>query len=403
MPHYKFLIIGGGMTADAAIGGIRETDPDGSVGLIGVETRPPYNRPPLSKGLWKGKPLDSVWRKTDRQGVTLHLGRQAQSLDLQNNRVTDDQGTGYTYDKLLLATGGAPRRLPFGGDKIIYFRTLDDYQRLWALTEPCQRFAIVGGGFIGSEIAAALTMNGKNVVMAFPGAGIGSRIFPADLSKSLNDFYREKGVEVLPGERATGWEMRQGKPLLKTHNAQTRSDREIMAEVVVAGIGIRPNVELAQTAGLKVDNGIHVNCNLRTSHPNVYAAGDVANFYNPALGQRLRVEHEDNANTMGRQAGQAMAGRAISYDYLPFFYSDLFELGFEAVGEVDARLETVADWKEPYREGVVYYLRDGRVRGVLLWNVWDQVDSARKLIADPGPFRAEDLRGRLPARSSSRK
>jgi NADPH-dependent 2,4-dienoyl-CoA reductase/sulfur reductase-like enzyme len=397
MPHYTYLIIGGGMTADAAIGGIREVDPGGSVGLIGADTHPPYNRPPLSKGLWKDKPLDSIWRKTDRQGVTLHLGRQATSLDTRSKRVSDDQGTVYTYDKLLLATGGTPRRLPSGNDEIIYFRTLDDYERLRGLTENCQRFAIVGGGFIGSEIAAALTMNGKNVVMVFPGMGIGSRIFPADLAEFLNGFYREKGVEVLPGERVTGMEVRHGKPVLKTRGDQTQHERQIAADAVVAGIGIQPNVELAQAAGLKVDNGIHVDRGLLTSIPDVYAAGDVANFHNPALATRLRVEHEDNANTMGKQAGQAMAGRAVSYDYLPSFYSDLFELGFEAVGEVDARLETVADWKEPYREGVVYYLRDGRVRGVLLWNVWDQVDSARKLIAEVGPFRAEDLRGRLPA------
>jgi NADPH-dependent 2,4-dienoyl-CoA reductase/sulfur reductase-like enzyme len=156
-------------------------------------------------------------------------------------------------------------------------------------------------------------------------------------------------------------------------------------------------VELAQWAGIEVDNGIRVDRDLRTSHPDIYAAGDVANFYNPALDQRLRVEHEDNANAMGRLAGQAMAGRTVSYDHLPSFYSDLFELGFEAVGEVDARLETIADWNEPFREGVVYYLQNGRVRGVLLWNVWEQVDAARKLISEAGPFRAEDLRGRLSA------
>jgi 3-phenylpropionate/trans-cinnamate dioxygenase ferredoxin reductase subunit len=165
---------------------------------------------------------------------------------------------------------------------------------------------------------------------------------------------------------------------------------------VVAGIGIQPNIDLATAAGLEVDNGIRVDRGLRTSHPDIYAAGDVANFYNPALDQRLRVEHEDNANTMGRLAGQAMAGRAVSYDQLPFFYSDLFDLGYEAVGEVDARLETFADWTEPYRKGVIYYLRGGRVRGVLLWNVWEQVDSARKLIAEVGPFGAAELKGRLP-------
>lgn len=392
MPNYTYLIVGGGMTAGAAVGGIREVDANGSVGVIGAESHPPYDRPPLSKGLWKGKPLESIWRTIDNRGVTLHLGRQARTLDPTNKRVTDDQGTVYTFDKLLLATGGTPRRLPYGGDDIIYYRTLDDYERLRALNVPGQRFAIIGGGFIGSEVAAALAMNGKTVVMAFPEAGIGSRIFPADLARFLNDFYRQKGVEVLAGELVAGWEMRQGKPVLTT-----RAGREIAVDAVVAGIGIQPNVELAQSAGLEVDNGIRVDRGLRTSHPDIYAAGDVANFYNPALDRRLRVEHEDNANTMGRLAGQAMAGRTVSYDHLPSFYSDLFELGFEAVGEVDARLETVVDWKEPYREGVVYYLRDGRVRGVLLWNVWEQVDAARKLIAEAGPFRAENLRGRLPA------
>jgi NADPH-dependent 2,4-dienoyl-CoA reductase/sulfur reductase-like enzyme len=239
-------------------------------------------------------------------------------------------------------------------------------------------------------------MNGAKVVMVFPGDGIGSRIFPADLAKFLNDFYRQKGVEVLTGDRIVGWEMRQGKLVLKSCNAQTLDDREIVVDAVVAGIGLKPNVELAQAAGLEVDNGIRVNSGLRTSHPAIYAAGDVANFYSPILDQRLRVEHEDNANTMGRLAGLAMAGRTVSYDHLPSFYSDLFELGFEAVGELDARLETVVDWKEQYSEGVVYYLREGRVRGVLLWNVWEQVDAARELIAEVGPFRAEDHRGRLP-------
>ncbi|HEX5444620.1 MAG TPA: oxidoreductase C-terminal domain-containing protein, partial [Pirellulales bacterium] len=134
----------------------------------------------------------------------------------------------------------------------------------------------------------------------------------------------------------------------------------------------------------------------RTSQADIYAAGDVANFYNPLLDQQMRVEHEDNANTMGRMAGQAMAGREVSYDHLPFFYSDLFDLGYEAVGETDSRLETVVDWQDQFKKGVIYYLRERRVRGVLLWNVWEQVDAARKLIAEPGPFDANALKGRLP-------
>jgi NADPH-dependent 2,4-dienoyl-CoA reductase/sulfur reductase-like enzyme len=177
----------------------------------------------------------------------------------------------------------------------------------------------------------------------------------------------------------------------------TQGGREITADGIVAGLGIQPNDELASAAGLPTDNGILVDEFLHAGHPDIYAAGDVARFFNPALGMRLRVEHEDNANTMGHAAGRNMAGQAAPYHHLPFFYSDLFDLGYEAVGDLDSRLATVEDWKEPFREGVVYYLKDGRVRGVLLWNVWGQVDNARALIAQPGPFRPEDLRGKLPA------
>lgn len=394
MFHYKYLIIGGGMAAAAAVDGIRQIDIDGSIGLISAESYPPYNRPPLSKRLWQGQPLESIWRGTDNQGVELHLGRIAVSLDLQHRCVADDEGTNYIFDKLLLATGGTPRRLPFGDNQIIYFRTLADYRLLRFRAEQKQRFAVIGGGFIGSEIAAALAMNGREVVMLFPEAGIGRRIFPPDLAHFLNGYYREKGVEVLAGELLTKLEKRGEQFILKTKNGH-----EVVVNSVVAGLGIEPTTKLAQQAGLKVENGIWIDEFLRTSHPDIYAAGDVANFYNPLLKRRLRVEHEDNANTMGQLAGRAMAGEKVAYNHLPFFYSDLFELGYEAVGELDSRLETVADWQEPYRKGVVYYLRGGRVRGVLLWNVWDQVEAARKLIAQPGPFRPEDLKGKLPARS----
>ncbi len=399
MPHYHYLIIGGGMSADAAAGGIREVDPDGAIGLIGAEPDPPYNRPPLSKGLWKGDALESVWRHSTDEGVTRHLGRQVRSLDPVNKQAVDDQGTAFAFEQCLLATGGTPRTLPFGGDRIIYYRTVETYRRLRALADQRQQFAVIGGGFIGSEVAAALAMNGKQVTMLFPEAGIGARVFPEDLARFLNDYYREKGVDVRAGASVVGIETRGERMAVQERDASASAGREHEVDGVVAGLGIRPNVELAQTAGLAVDNGVVVDALMRTSHPNVYAAGDVAAFTNPTLGQRMRVEHEDNANTMGLRAGHTMAGRAQPYDYLPSFYSDLFDLGYEAVGEMDARLETVADWKDPFHEGVVYYLRDGRVRGVLLWNVWDQVEAARRLIAEPGPFRAADLKGRLPAGS----
>ncbi|HVO43718.1 MAG TPA: FAD-dependent oxidoreductase [Aggregatilineales bacterium] len=392
MPRYYYLIIGGGMTADAALHGIREVDSQNSIGLLSAESYSPYNRPPLSKGLWKGKPLDRIWRGTDKLDAELHLGRTAQQLVPEEKRVIDNQGTEYTYEKLLLATGGTPNHLPFGGDQIIYYRTLEDYQRLRQLVGRGQRFAVIGGGFIGSEIAAALAMNGKNVTMIFPERGIGERIFPNDLAQFLNDYYREKGVTVLAEQTVTGLETTGDHLTLKTSGQQ-----DIAVDGVIAGIGIRPNVHLAEAAGIEVDAGIIVDESLQTSHPHIYAAGDVAAFHNPALNMRLRVEHEDNANTMGKLAGRAMAGEPVRYDHLPFFYSDLFDLGYEAVGLLDPRLDTAVDWAQPYRKGVIYYLREGRVAGVLLWNVWEQVEAARTLIAELGPFELSDLKGRLPA------
>ncbi len=381
--RYSYLIIGGGMAADAAASGIREVDPDGTIGLISSEPDPPYKRPPLSKMLWQGKPLDSVWLGTDQLGVDLHLGRTARLLDLQHKCVVDDRGTVYGFDKLLLATGGTPRRLPIGGYWINYYRTLKDYQRLRQEAARGQRFAVIGGGFIGSEIAAALAMNGKEVVMIFPEAGIGSRLFPTDLTRFLNDYYREHGVEVLARSTVTDVVMRGTRFAVKTQDNAAATMREIEVDGIVAGIGAQPNVDLALAAGLAVDNGIVVDPFLRTSHPDVYAAGDVAAYWQSALGQRRRVEHEDNATTMGHLAGRAMAGEPAPYEHLPFFYSDMFDLGYEAVGDIDSRCEVVADWEEPYRAGVLTYRGEGRVRGVLLWNVWDQLDAARALIADP--------------------
>ncbi len=382
MAEYRYVIVGGGMTGDAACKGIREHDKDGSIGLFAEESHEPYARPPLSKGLWKGKDESSIWRGTPDLDVEIHTGRTIVSLDLGGHAVTDDAGEEHSYERLLLATGGTPRRFPSAPEDVIYYRTLDTYHHLRALVGEGVRATVIGGGFIGSEIAAALALNECAVTIVFPDAGIGAKVFPADLSLFVNDYYRSKGVDVLPGEKVAEIG-RAGDAGLRVVTADERS---IEADVVVAGLGIEPRMDLAKQAGLAVDDGVLVDEYGRVEgHDDVFAAGDVARFPATLLGGLRRVEHENHANTHGLYVGANMAGAATPYDYLPFFYSDLFDLGYEAVGDVDSRLDTVAEWAEPNKKGVVCYVEDGKPRGFLLWDVWDKVDAARELIAAGDP------------------
>lgn len=397
MEHaHDFLIIGAGMAADAAAKAIVEVDAAANIGMVGNESVGPYQRPPLSKTMWKGdkSPLD-VDLATASSGAILHLGRRIESLDAAAHIARDDRGDSYRYRRLLLATGATPRRLPFeGGERIIHFRTLADYQALYGFAQPGAYIAVVGGGFIGCELAASLCGLGCHVSLLFPDQTIGAGRYPAGLARHLTEYYRERGVDVRNGVRVHG-----SRPVDGGVELDLSDGTILQAQAVAAGLGVTPNTGLAEQAGLAVDNGIVVDALLRSSDADIWAAGDVANFYNPALDRRLRVEHEDAAVSMGRHAGRAMTGVTDEFTSLPYFYSDLFDLGYEAVGLLDTRLEVVEDWHEPYREGVVYYLDAGRVRGVLLWNVWDQVDAARALIAEAGPHDVASLRGRLPRKA----
>jgi NADPH-dependent 2,4-dienoyl-CoA reductase/sulfur reductase-like enzyme len=338
--------------------------------MIGADPHPPYKRPLLTKGLWQGAPEEKLWRER-AEGLELVTGRRIVSLDLAAHTATDDAGEEYGWEKLLLATGARPREVP-GADGVVWFRTLDDYHRVREVARQGAHVVVIGGGFIGSELAAGLVGNGCRVTMLFPEPGIGHRLFPLDLSASVTDYYREKGVDVRAGEMVAA---------ASGEGVKTQSGLELDADAVVAGLGVIADTELAEAAGLEINDGIVVDEYGRVpGHDDVFAAGDVARFPVAALGLALRIEHEDHANSHGRAVGANMAGADAPYDHLPFFYSDLFDLGYEAVGLVDSRLEAVEDWQEPYRKGVVTYVEDGRPRGVLLWNVWDKLDEARDLL-----------------------
>jgi 3-phenylpropionate/trans-cinnamate dioxygenase ferredoxin reductase subunit len=389
MPSYRHLIIGGGMAAAAACQGIRELDGDGTIGIVSSDAHPPYARPPLSKGLWSGKEESSIWRKTEELDVDHRLGRTVAALDLDAHTATDDAGETYSYERVLLATGGTPRHLADAPDDVIYFRTLDDYRRLRELSGDNSHVVVIGGGFIGSELAAALVTNGSRVTMVFPEAGVCARIFPADLSAFVTDYYRERDVEVLTGEGVES--------VAKAGDGfrvQLGSGHTLEAAGVVGGLGIVPNTELAEESGLEVDDGIVVDEYGRAGRrDDVFAAGDVARFPFDALGDLRRVEHENHAVSHGRLVGSNMAGASKPYDHVPFFYSDLFDLGYEAVGDTDPRLSTLVEWLEPNRKGIVCYADDdGRPRGFLLWDVWGKTEAATELIRRGDPVHATDLR-----------
>jgi 3-phenylpropionate/trans-cinnamate dioxygenase ferredoxin reductase component len=392
MNRYKYLIAGGGMAADAAVQGIREADQNGSIGVLSSDIDPPYRRPPLSKDLWYGEmSIEEIDCNTSAHDVTVLTGRTVKSLNPAQKTVTD-QDRVYGYDKLLLATGGRPRQLPFdaGSERVNCYRTLNDYRLLIRQTAENDRFALIGGGFIGCELAAALVSKRKQVTIIFPESAPCGRILPEQVSTELANCFEQKGIRLFPGLKVSDMQCDDRGCDLVLENG-----RNLQVDSVLIGIGIKPNEELAAEAGLETGDGIVVNRNLQTTDPDIYAAGDVIRFYNPALDTTLRVEHEDHARVSGKTAGRNMTGATEPYDHLPLFYSDLFDIGYEAVGELDSSLDTEGIWNGLHEKGIQLYLNRGRIRGVLLWNLFGQVDKARALIAHREPLPPESRREKL--------
>jgi len=387
MHEYRYLIVGGGMTGHSAAAAVRELDPAGSAGMIGEEPLPPYARPALSQGAWTAAERPRFFLPA-LQGLVHHAGRRAALLDPASHTVVDDLGERYHYERLLLATGGAPRRLAIGGDRVLHLRTMADFERLRGHGGHCA--LVVGGGYVGTELAAALAAEGRDVTMVFPELGIGANRWPSRLSTHVTRAFEEHGVRLLRGHEVVRVEACGDRVLVRTSGGA-----EVLAELVVAGLGTRPQTALAEAAGLAVRDGVEVDESLRTSAPDVWAAGDVARVWSPALGERIRLEHAENALAMGREAGRSMAGQPVRWSQLPSWGASFFGVAYQAVGKVDARMETVEAWRRPCQEGSVYYLEHGRVKGVLLWGLQGQLEAARELIRRQRLVAPEALRDAL--------
>jgi 3-phenylpropionate/trans-cinnamate dioxygenase ferredoxin reductase component len=395
---YHYIIVGAGLAGASAVSGIRELDQEKSILLVGSEKHLPYDRPPLSKALWMGKKqvAEIFLHPSDyyaKNKIQVALETSIVSVAPKQKVVVDDDGKEYRYEKLLLATGGSPRKLDLPGaelEGICYYRTIDDYSSLRSQAVTGKTAVVIGGGFIGSEIAAALKSNGVNVTMIFPDDYLCQKVFPESLGLVIQEHFREKGITILSGDTPVSFSKQDEK-----FHTLTKQGNKITSDMVVIGAGIAPEIELAQRAKLTTSNGIAVNEYLQTSAADIYAAGDNSFFPCRSLGKSTRMEHWDNALNQGRQAGRNMVDAEQSYDYLPYFFSDLFEFGYEAVGEVDSRLQIVADWKEGNRIGVIYYLDNKKVRGVMLCNIWDKVAVARQLIEKGDIITDKELRGAI--------
>jgi 3-phenylpropionate/trans-cinnamate dioxygenase ferredoxin reductase subunit len=395
---YDYVIVGAGVAAASAVKGIRSQDGSGRIAVIGSEPDKPVYRPVLTKDLWlkddetlEGASL--AGDLDDDDAVDLVTDTTVTELDPGAHVVRLADGSSVGYGKLLLATGAEPRVLAVDpGPRVIYYRTAADYERLRAVATEGSHVAVVGGGYIGSEITSALVQNGVQVTLVLDLEDVQEQMFPRALAATLTKAFADRGVTVLHGSVEGGQEDDGGVRI------RLADGTSITADAAVIGVGVLPRTGLAEAAGLEVDNGVVVDDHLRTSDPDVYAAGDVASYPDALLGRR-RVEHVDHAEKSGEHAGTVMAGADEAYGYTPFFWSDILDYGYEAVGETRSDLDLVEDWKDgEVGTGVVYYLQSGQVRGVLLWNVWDSVDKARAVIEETGKEPVSDpesLRGRI--------
>ena len=381
------VIVGGGLAAASAAKELREQGFAGSIRVIAGETHAPYIRPPLSKGYLQGKEgLDAVYVHPvewyGEHDIELVTGVRAESVDAEKHTVTLADGTSVPYDKLLLATGSMPRRLGIEGAELAgvhYLRTLDDSQALHELLAAGgKRLVLIGSGWIGMEVGATARELGNEVTIlereAIPLAGaIGD-----ELGTMFAEVHREHGVRIRPLVDVAKIVGENGRAM-----GVMLADGEVVpADAVLIGVGAVPDVALAESADLTIDNGIVVDASMRTSDPDIFAAGDVANAFHPLAKSYLRSEHWANALYGGPVAARAMLGQEAEFDRIPYFYTDQFELGMEysGYGALTRGAELVIRGDQASREFVAFWVRDGRVVAGMNVNVWDVNKQVQRLI-----------------------
>jgi len=386
MREYDYIIVGGGLAAASAVDGIRERDADGSILMLTEEDEPPYNRPPLSKEYLQASeiPRSLLYVKPDgwyenEAGVTLERKQWVLSLDPKERTLITARGNDFRGERILIATGGRPRELAVQRadlDGIHTLRRVEDAEAIRSAAPSIERAVLVGGGFIGMELAASLRYHGVETVVVEQTERVWPHLLPSQLAGPVQSYFEERGVQFRLGRSVTGFG---GDGHLETVELDDGSRLE--CQMAVVGVGIVPNQEIALGAGLAVQDGIVVDAFGETSHAHIYAAGDVARFPDPAFGDLARVEHWDHARAHGRIVGTNMAGDRVEYDHTSYFFSDVFDLSINAVGRTGDAEELEIGGTLGAGPFVALTATAGVLSGILLVNAAGQLEAAQALMA----------------------
>jgi 3-phenylpropionate/trans-cinnamate dioxygenase ferredoxin reductase subunit len=379
-----YVIVGGGLAGAKAAEALRDEGFDGRLVLVGAESELPYERPPLSKGYLRGESPRHEAHVHDEQwyadhDVELRTGTVVEAIDPRKREVRFAEDERLGFDRLLLATGAEPRRLELAdGDlaRVHYLRDFHDADALQVTLARGGHLVVLGAGWIGMEVAASARQLGLEVTIVEPAAAPLERALGTELGEFYAGVHRAQGVEILVGALPISVK---GKDAVE--QVVLQDGRRLDCSAVVVGVGVAPRIDLAERAGLLVDNGIVVSDKLQTSAPSVYAAGDVANAYHPFYERHMRVEHWANALNQPATAARAMLGKPASYDRHPYFFSDQYDVGMEFTGDPTGTDEVVIRGDIEGREFIAFWLRAGHVHAGMNVNVWDVTDDIKALIA----------------------